>query len=484
MTVRVDKEVLAATVVALDNLAAELPGLFSRAASLDARIDLAGLNGADAWAVDTVKDLQGRIGVLEQMSEASPSFGGVRMTGPQALEIAGQSMHVEDALVALRTTGTAAGAWENEDPANLSEWFDQLEAEALRKLAGMTDAEQAQKLVDAYHDMRDLQTTSAQAIAVTSQLLLKGGPALVRWLGEHRVLAALDTLGQPGNNPALANKLRAAFEFANTNYLRGKASFTAPGTFVPNLTQRVLLKVSPAVESFDEWVATMAAKQKPYQVLVRGESQLRPTILAQLLQSRQGVTVTSWVSDLLKTAPGQTASRLAGWGQTWFGSGWVDAAGNTYVRGGGNLLKLAGESGLATAAKTAGVLRVAGVAGSAFATVDGVVGLVNDREENAKAWSEGGTTGKAHVIGEYAETAFNASMTAALIAPNPVTLGLVAVTGAVWAGAEVVEHWDDITHAADVAADWAGDRVDDAADWAGDRLDDVKNSKVNPMNWF
>ena len=75
-------------------------------------------------------------------------------------------------------------------------------------------------------------------------------------------------------------------------------------------------------------------------------------------------------------------------------------------------------------------------------------------------------------------------MTAALIAPNPVTLGLVAVTGVVWAGAEVVEHWDDITAAVDTAVDWAGDRAEEAGEWVGDRLDDVKESNLNPMNWF
>jgi len=486
MTVRVDKDVLAATVIALDDLAASLPGLCSRAAALDARVDVAGLNGAAEWADDTVKDLQRRIGVLEQMAEARPTFGGVRMTGPQALEIAGQRMHVEDALVALRATDTGADAWESDDPANLSEWFEKLQAQALQKLTGMTDSEQAKALVDAYHDIRDLEGASSAAIATTSQLLLKGGPALVRWLGEHRVTAALDELGRPMNNPALANRLRAAFEFADNNYLRARTTFSAPGTFVPNLTQRLLLKASPAIENFDDWVATMSAKTKPYTVLVRGEPAAEPTLLAQFLRSQTGTRATTWVSDILKTTQsGQLAQRLAGWGQRLVGTGWTNTAtGMTYGRGAGNLFTLARQTDLATMAKTAGALRVVGVAGSAYATVDGAVGLWNNRHENAKAWSEGGVTGKAHVVGEYAETAFNASMTAALIAPNPVTVGLVAVTGVVWAGAEVVEHWDDITHAADVAVDWAGDRAEDVKDWAGDRLDDIKDSKVNPMNWF
>ncbi|RHA43948.1 hypothetical protein [Cellulomonas rhizosphaerae] len=485
MTVRVDKEVLAATVVALDDLAGTLPTLFSRASSLDARIDMAGLNGAEEWASETSKDLRGRIGVLEQMAQAHPSFGGVRMTGPQALEIAGQSMHVEDAAIALRATGTQAGAWENDDPANLSEWFEQLQAEAVKRLAGMSDTEQAQALVDGYNDIQNLITASNATVVTTTQILLKGGPALARWLGEHRVNAALTSLANSGK-PGLANWLSGALNVADNNYLRAKTTFTYPGAFVPNVTQKMLLRAAPVIEGFDDWVARLSAKTKPFTVMVNGEARPQPTLLAKLLQSQQGVKATTWVSDILRTtSSGQLAQKLAGWGNVAFGKPWTNpATGATFGRGAGNLWTMANQSGLRTMASTAGVLRVAGVAGSAFATVDSAVGLWNNREENAELWAEGGTQGKAHVVGEYAETAFNASMTAALIAPNPTTLGLVAVTGLVWAGAEVVEHWDDITKAADEAVDWVGDRADDAADWAGDRIDDIKESKINPANWF
>lgn len=64
------------------------------------------------------------------------------------------------------------------------------------------------------------------------------------------------------------------------------------------------------------------------------------------------------------------------------------------------------------------------------------------------------------------------------------TWGAVAVTGVVYAGAELVDHWDDVSHAADEAADWAGDRLSDAGDAVSDTVDKVKDSKVDPMNWF
>ncbi|WP_273652474.1 hypothetical protein [Cellulomonas fimi] len=481
MTVKVDKEVLAATVVALEDLAEDLPALFSRASALDARVDLAGLNGAEQWARDVSKDLRQRIGVLEHMAQANPTFGGVSMTADQAAAIAGQSMSVEDALIAVHATNTAPNAWNDTDPANLAEWFEQLQAEALEKLAGMTDSEQATALVDAYHDVQNFVVGGGAAVAAAGTLFFQGGPALARWLADRKII-------QPGlaalaeSDAAWANRLSAALTAADRRGLAGKVPFKYPGSFVPNTVGNYLLKLAPTVEDFDAWVTRMSSATQTY--AVNGEMQ--PTLLAKLLQSEKGVQATTWVSRVLGTTrTGQLATRLATWGNAIVGKPWINpATGVVVARGAGNLLTMANQSGVTTMLRTAGGLRVLGVAGSAFATVDGAVGLYNNFDENNRLWSEGGTKGKAHVIGEYAETAFNASMTAALIAPNPVTLGLVAVTGLVWAGAEVVEHWDDITAAYDTAVDWAGDRAEEAGEWVGDRLDDIKESDLNPMNWF
>ncbi|MDH5522011.1 MAG: hypothetical protein OEZ14_15920, partial [Acidimicrobiia bacterium] len=48
-------------------------------------------------------------------------------------------------------------------------------------------------------------------------------------------------------------------------------------------------------------------------------------------------------------------------------------------------------------------------------------------------------------VADVASTAFSASTAAFFLAPSPITAGLVIGTGVVWAGAEVVENWDDIT---------------------------------------
>ncbi|WP_019135429.1 hypothetical protein [Cellulomonas massiliensis] len=482
MAVKVDKEVLAATVVALEALAEDLPGLFSRASALEARVEMSGLTGADQWATDTSRDLKARIGVLEQMNGATPTFAGLAMNAEQARAIAGQSMSVEDAAVAIRAGAPSADAWEDSDPANLQEWMEQLQTEALRKLAGMDDAETARVLVDAYHDVQDVTIASGAVVSAMTALVVKGGPALASWMIRRNIVApGLERLAT--THPGLANKLSGTLSLLDDYYLRGKTQFTYPGAFVPNTAQKVLLQTASIVEDFDAWVARMSSKVQPY--TVPGQAP-KPTILARLLQSRAGTSTTTWVSTVLRNVDaGQLAAGAARWGNHVFGRPWTDpVTGRVFGRGAGNLVTMASRSGTGTMLRAAGGLRVLGAVGSGVATVDGAIGLWNNRDENAELWEQGGTEGKAHVVGEYAEVAFNASMTAALIAPNPITWGAVAVTGAVWAGAKVVEHWDDIEKAAGEAVDWAGDRAEEAADWVGDQVDAVKESKLNPMNWF
>lgn len=79
------------------------------------------------------------------------------------------------------------------------------------------------------------------------------------------------------------------------------------------------------------------------------------------------------------------------------------------------------------------------------------------------------------------QVGLNASLTAAIVAPNPVTIGLAAGTGVVYGGLKVVEHWDDITEGAGKAADWVGDK---ASDIGTDIADGGKElgSALNPFD--
>jgi hypothetical protein len=83
-------------------------------------------------------------------------------------------------------------------------------------------------------------------------------------------------------------------------------------------------------------------------------------------------------------------------------------------------------------------------------------------------------------VADVARLGFSTSTTAFLVAPNPITGGVVIVTGVVWAGAEVVDHWDEIaefwgetSRDLERGADWLYDELTGAHDWADNQASAV-----------
>lgn len=70
-------------------------------------------------------------------------------------------------------------------------------------------------------------------------------------------------------------------------------------------------------------------------------------------------------------------------------------------------------------------------------------------------------------VADVAGTAFSASTAAFLVAPNPVTGAAAIGSGLVWAGAETVDHWDDITEFGSDVWDGATDIASDVASGVG-----------------
>lgn len=139
-----------------------------------------------------------------------------------------------------------------------------------------------------------------------------------------------------------------------------------------------------------------------------------------------------------------------------------------------NLLRVAQRGGLANAAKAAGWMRGAGIVGSAGATAWGVANLAT--MDHGKAWKED----KAKYLSNWTGTAFNASLTAAMIAPNPVTVGLAVGTGLAYAGTLVWDNWEGISKGAEEAADWVGDK----AEKAGEAISDGAKALGSALNPF
>ncbi|MFF7732414.1 mucin-2 [Streptomyces sp. NPDC007984] len=136
-------------------------------------------------------------------------------------------------------------------------------------------------------------------------------------------------------------------------------------------------------------------------------------------------------------------------------------------------------SGAGTALRTAGWWRAAGVGGSAVATVVGAVDVIQEGNP-VDAFKRD----KAGYVAKVSGVAFNASLTAAMVAPNPVTIGAAVVTGAVYGVASIVDNWETVRKFPGKVADagrWAGKKIGEGA---GKLVDGAKKlgSALNPFD--
>ncbi|MGI5393444.1 PE-PGRS family protein [Streptomyces sp. CA-251251] len=134
--------------------------------------------------------------------------------------------------------------------------------------------------------------------------------------------------------------------------------------------------------------------------------------------------------------------------------------------------------GLRTAGRTAGAIRVAGIGTSALSTGLSAANVAAQGNP-AEAFKRKG----AGYVADVAEVGFNASLTAAMVAPTPLTIGLTVGTGLVYGGAKVVEHWPEIKAGAGKATDWAGDKITEAGEGIADGAKSIAKA-ANPMSWF
>lgn len=108
-------------------------------------------------------------------------------------------------------------------------------------------------------------------------------------------------------------------------------------------------------------------------------------------------------------------------------------------------------------------VRGLGIAGGVVSTGMGAYNLYQQGNPIDAFQREG-----AGYVADVASTAFSASSTAFLIAPNPVTGALVIGTGVVWLGAEVVDHWDEVSATASAAWDVGSGFVSDVGSAGAD----------------
>ncbi|MFG3007883.1 mucin-2 [Streptomyces calvus] len=136
-------------------------------------------------------------------------------------------------------------------------------------------------------------------------------------------------------------------------------------------------------------------------------------------------------------------------------------------------------SGAGTAMRTAGFWRTAGIAGGLVSTGVGVVDVVQEGNPVSAFKREG-----AGYVAKVSGTAFNASLTAAMIAPTPLTIGATVVTGLVYGVSSIVANRKKLKEFPGKVADagrWAGRKIGEGA---GELVDGAKKlgSALNPFD--
>ncbi|MGV9890318.1 mucin-2 [Streptomyces sp. NPDC003395] len=118
-------------------------------------------------------------------------------------------------------------------------------------------------------------------------------------------------------------------------------------------------------------------------------------------------------------------------------------------------------AGAGAAVRTAGWWRATGIGGSVLATGIGAFDVYQEGNP-----VEAFKRDKAGYVSKVSGVAFNASLTAAMIAPNPVTIGAAVVTGAVYGVSSIIDNWDTVKKFPGKVADagaWAGKKIGEGA---------------------
>lgn len=461
---------------------------FTRAARLGVTSQLANLKPMRSWVTSTAPDLRTRAATV-RLENGDPQAG-ARWAGFGAEDLAKAALALKapDVLLlakALATSGDSkADAYRRESNESLDDWVDRLRAHVVASsIPGLKPYEgDIAEILGLTGDVKGFLSHGGSATFHGANLtrvlvmnsLTRGflqskklkAAALLRWL-------PMKYDWVPGWVGVAGNKLQALEPVIK--------SLSAPGTWLPSK----LGALASGSSIFQRLSGLpVAGRRIDLQLGAIQDALLRSGTMTNPVIGRFGATdiIKFFVGndDIAKsyqvlTHSGQLASRASN------ASLWkVTKASTKAFRLAGDGRFAALGKGLNMAGKAGGLLRGVGVAGGVYSTL----------YSGANVWAQGNPAKHfgsredgARYVADVAEVGFNASLTAATVAPNPFTIGAVAVTGAVWAGAKVVEHWDDITGGAAKATHWAGDKASELGSGIAHGAKSVAK-KLNPASWF
>ncbi|MEV4924403.1 PE-PGRS family protein [Streptomyces roseoverticillatus] len=453
---------------------------FTRASRLGVSDKLTTLKPMRSWVSDTAPDLRKRA-ALGRLKDGDPEAG-LRMFGFSTADLKnynGSPVGPDTILLANSLAASEdpkAGVFQRQDDESLNDWVDRIKAHALSLIPGLQPHEGTiQYLLGLYGDwttVRDTSITStAQAAALTKILV---GNAFQRgWARSLKIRAG--TILRRSDSPLVrlgGNKL--------VQWGPKIRSLSAPGSWFPGqLAQWARGRIPGTGGLIGDLAGARfdAARRLRFmrQPLLRG---FTTNPMLQNLTINRAINFVVGSDTLAARFGGMTHSGVP-----------VSRAGNASLRkvttniyskarGLGFSRTESLGKGLAGAGKVAGLIRGAGIVGSAAETGRSVLNVAS------QGWPDEAFKKKgAAYVADVAEAGFNASMTAAMIAPNPITVGAAVVTGGVYVGAKVVEHWKEVKEAPGKAAHWIGDKAQKARSGIANGAKSLAK-KANPMHWF
>lgn len=473
-----DLEQLAKLIDGRDGVGEKFKEAFTRASGLGVSSKLAALKPINTWVTDNGPDLRKRA-ILLRLDSGDPEAG-LRWAGFTEEELkkyAGDDLTPDLLLLANSVAASDdpnAKGFARQDGEAVTDWINRIKAHAIAKIPGLQPHEATiESIIGLYGDWSGATLATA---TVTIQ-----GAALTKVLVQNSIMesSALRTW-KLRIGTVLRGSSNGRIRAAGSGLVRWQPalkSLSAPGSWLPSklatwagASGRIPFangRVNAGAGSAYNSARNLRFMRSPIWRGLTANKAINAIVGNDTLAARFGGLTHSGQpvaraanANLFKVASNViTRGRAVGWG-----------------RG------LALVKGLAGAGKVAGALRGAGVVGGLWSTYLATDQLVR----RGWPWDNGNFSTRqkgARYVANVAEVGFHASLTAATIAPNPITIGATVVFGAVYVGAKVVEHWDTVKK-------WPGQ----AADAVGKAAKEVVTNPVgtakkvghalNPKNWF
>ncbi|MFI1484584.1 PE-PGRS family protein [Streptomyces sp. NPDC020747] len=446
----------------------KLDEAFTRASQLGVTSKLTSLKPLRSWVTDTGPDLRKRA-TFARLENGDPEAG-LRWAGfsPEDIKKYKGEQLGPDALLLANSVAASddpnADKFKRQPNESLSDWIERLEAHAISRIPGLQPHEETiATMIGLYGDWGSI-------TAATAVVTIQGASMTKVLLGNSLKTGALRTW-KTRLGVALRGSDSGLIRSAGNGLIRWTPqlrSLSAPGSWLPGQLGNLLSR-SSVYQNISRIPMTAGVRGD---LLGTGWNALRSTPLMRGLGANGVIDFVVGADSIAARYGGLTHSGQA-----------VARAGNaSLLKVGSNIFSRARGLGLTRAsslskafggaAKVSGALRGLGVVGGVASTGFSAANVISQGNP-VEAFKRNG----AGYVADVAEVGFNASLTAAMVAPNPITIGLAVGTGLIYGGAKVVEHWDDIKKGAGEAADWVGDKAKDLGK-------SIAKSKANPMNWF